>query len=125
MVDEIDQTLVDDVDEFVRNDNQIHYQRLDPWVRNACRRMKKNTFDETIFKAAIRKYVVPDVLDRYGLPASSVDKPTLQAITDNISKELIKQSRDYSMGPHNCKNYVSPQALKYELEEMYGPPTKT
>ena len=121
MGDSVDTALVDDVLISVESNDQLAYQRLDPWTKNAARRIAKGTFREELLCAALQKHLVPEVLRGYGVDPKDVDLETREALNDRLCGQIVQEAKVLAKTPELIRTFESPQARKYRAELGIGP----
>lgn len=110
-----DMPMVSEVASFVQYDPKLKYQRIDPWVRNACQKMKSGKFQAGKFVPAIRKYVVDEALAGYGGKETpkNTDAGTKNVIAAYVSKDIMAEAKKLANSGQKCRSYVSPEAQEY------------
>lgn len=112
-----DDIMAKEVRSFVRSDPKINYQRIDPWVRNACQKMKSGKFQAGKFVPAIRKYVVDEALVGYGGKETpkNTDAATKNVIAAYVSKDIMAEAREFLKTGQKCRSYESAEGERWRM----------
>ena len=118
MVEGIDHPLVSEVKSFIEYDDRLNYQRVDPWIRNACHKIKSGKFDKKKFVPALEKYLVNEAIDGYYHNKGGhkdVNKATKKAIAKAASGHILKVAKRVSKSRTlKCSKYESEPAKRWK-----------